>query len=178
MVVNTNKDGIINLDISPATGATGTIINSGKTKTSGIELALNLTPVKTENFKWDLNFNYSKIKSKVLETYSGVDRIYLGGFGGNPAIYAINGERYGSIVGTAYVRNDNGDILVDDDGYPLTEDGVNLGYVEPDWTGGVNTSLTYKGFYLTAQLDIRMGGYLWNGTEQLLDYYGVSEKTL
>ncbi|MFB9121241.1 SusC/RagA family TonB-linked outer membrane protein [Bergeyella porcorum] len=174
---NKNTDGIIPLDISPASGAVSSVINSGVTESRGIEAALRLTPIRTSDFRWDLNFNFSRIRSKVLETYEGVDKIYLGGFSGNPAIYAVKGERFGSIIGSGYVRNDQGQILVDDNGIPLYQDGVNLGHVEPDWTGGVSTSFSYKGIYLNAALDMRMGGYLYNGTEELLDYYGVSAKT-
>ena len=71
----------------------------------------------------------------MVDTYPGVDRIYLGGFSGNPAIYAIKRERYGSIIGTGYSRNDNGQILVDADGYPIWDEAVNLGHTEADWTG-------------------------------------------
>lgn len=82
----------------------------------------------------------------------------MGGFSGNPAIYAVKGERYGSIIGTKYARNEKGEILVGNNGIPLRQDGANLGYVEPDWTGGVSTSFKYKGVYLNALLDIRQGG--------------------
>lgn len=125
-----------------------------------------------------MSFNFSRIRSLVEEIYPGVDKIYLGGFSGNPAIFAVKGERYGSIIGTKYARNDQGQILTDSNGYPMWKDGENLGYVEPDWTGGVSTSFKYKGVYLNALLDMRFGGYLYNGTEQLLDTYGVSKKTL
>ena len=96
----------------------------------------------------------------MVDTYPGVDRIYLGGFSGNPAIYAIKGERYGSIIGTGYSRNDNGQILVDADGYPIWDEAVNLGHTEADWTGGASTTFSYKGFYASASLDIRQGGFL------------------
>lgn len=175
---NINTDGIIPLDISPATGAQATIINSGKTSSKGVEVMLKVVPVQTSDFKWELNFNFSRIRSLVEETYPGVDKIYLGGFSGNPAIFAVKGERYGTIIGSGYAKNDQGQILVDDDGWPLWVDGVNLGHVEPDWTGGISTNLKYKNFYASALLDMRRGGYIYSGTEELLDFYGVSEKTL
>ncbi|MCL1673421.1 SusC/RagA family TonB-linked outer membrane protein [Elizabethkingia ursingii] len=175
---NINTDGIIPLEISPATGARRTIINSGKTSSNGIEIMFKTTPIKTKDFTWEVGFNFSRIRSLVEEIYPGVDKIYLGGFSGNPAIYAVKGERYGSIIGTKYARNEKGENLVGNNGIPLRQDGANLGYVEPDWTGGVSTSFKYKGIYINALLDIRQGGYLYNGTEELLDVYGVSKKTL
>ncbi len=174
---NVNTGGIIPLDISPATGAQQTIINSGQTNSRGIELALRGTPIQTKDFKWDINVNFSKIKSNVDQTFPGIDKIFLGGFGGNPAIFAVQGERYGSIIGSGYARNESGQILTDDDGYPLFEDGINLGYVEPDWTGGLTNTFTYKNLYISAQFDTRQGGSIYSGTEELLDFYGVSAKT-
>ena len=175
---NKNTDGIINLRVSPASGAVVSIENTGKTSSKGIEAGLKVTPIKMKDFNWEVNFNFSRIRSLVEETHPKTDRIYMGGFSGNPAIYAVKGERYGSIVGSAYMRDANGNILVGSNGRPMTQSGQVLGHVEPDWTGSVGTTFKYKGVYLTAQLDIRQGGYLFNGTEQLLDYYGVSAKTL
>ena len=175
---NKNTDGIIGLRISPASGAVKSIENTGQTSSKGIEAGLKVVPIKTKDFNWEVNFNFSRIRSLVEETHPKTDRIYMGGFSGNPAIYAVKGERYGSIVGSAYMRDANGNILVGSNGRPMTQSGQVLGHVEPDWTGSVGTTFKYKGVYLTAQLDIRQGGYLFNGTEQLLDYYGVSAKTL
>jgi TonB-linked SusC/RagA family outer membrane protein len=175
---NINTDGIIPLDISPTTGATATIINSGKTTSKGFELMLRTTPIMTNDFRWDVSFNFSRIRSKVEETFPGVDRIYLGGFSGNPAIYAVKGERLGTIIGSGYARDANGQVLVDDDGIPSVVDGAILGHTEADWTGGLSTSITYKNIYFTALADIRQGGYMYSGTEELLDFYGVSKNTL
>jgi TonB-linked SusC/RagA family outer membrane protein len=174
---NVNDQGIVPLDISPATGAQNVFVNSGRTTGSGIELAVSGTPIKTKDFSWDIAFNYTRIRSLVEETYPGVDQIFLGGFSGNPAVYAVKGERYGSLIGSAYQRNDEGQILTDDDGFPLFEDGKNLGYIEPDFTAGMTNTFRYKNLYLTAQVDTRQGGYLYSGTEELLDFYGVSAKT-
>ena len=174
---NINTGGIIPLDISPASGARNTVINSGATSSKGIELALRATAIQTKDFTWDINVNFSRIRSRVDETFPGVDRIFMGGFAGNPAIFAVKGERYGSIIGSGYRRNANGDILTDNSGRGLLESGKNLGHIEADWTGGITNTFTYKNLYFSAQVDTRQGGYLYSGTEELLDFYGVSAKT-
>jgi TonB-linked SusC/RagA family outer membrane protein len=175
---NKNKDGIVPVDISPTAGATNFVVNSGLTTVQGIEVGLNVTPIKAPSgFTWNANITFSRIRSKVEETYPGVEQIYLGGFDGNPAIFAVKGERYGTIVGTGYQRDASGNILVDDDGFPLFADGLRLGHVEPDWTGGIRNTLSFKNFTLDFLFDTRQGGYIYNGTEELLDFYGVTKKT-
>ena len=174
---NRNENGIIPVDISPAAGATNVVVNSGLTTVKGVEVGLNITPIRSADFNWNAYITFSRIRSKVVETYPGVEQIYLGGFTGNPAIFAVKGLRYGSIIGTGYNRDEQGNILVDDDGFPLFVDGINLGHIEPDWTGGLRNTLSYKNVTLDFLLDTRQGGYLYNGTEELLDFYGVSAKT-
>ncbi len=174
---NKNEDGIVPVDVSPATGATNMVINSGLTKVKGLEVALNLVPVSTTDFTWNADLTFSRIRSKVVEIFTGLDKIYLGGFSGNPAIFAVKGERYGSIIGTGYQKDANGNVQVDIDGFPLFVDGVNLGYTEPDWTGGIRNTFRYKNISLDFLIDTRQGGFFYNGTEELLDFYGVSQKT-
>lgn len=174
---NKNTDGIVSVDISPAAGAANAVLNAGQTRARGIEIGLNASPVRNDNFSWDINVTFSRIRSKVLETFPGIDKLYLGGFSGNPAIYAVKGERYGSIIGTGYARDEQGKVLTDDDGLPTFVDGVNLGHIEADWTGGVRNSFKYKGIGLDVLIDTRQGGFLYNGTEESLDFYGVSAAT-
>ena len=175
---NNNENGIINVDISPATGATGAVVNSGAIKAKGIEVGLSGSPVKTTNFSWDVSMTFTRIRSKVIETYPGVEKIGLGGFSGNPAIFAIKGERYGSIIGQKLNRDADGNVIVNaTTGRPLFSDGQNLGYIEPDWTGGLKNEFAYKNFTFDFLIDTRQGGVMLNTTEELLDQYGVGKKT-
>lgn len=175
---NNNENGIVNVDISPATGATGAVVNSGAIKAHGIEIGLSGSPVKSANFTWDVSMTFTRIRSKVIETYPGVEKIGLGGYSGNPAIFAIKGERYGSIIGQKLNRDADGNVIVNaTTGRPMFSDGGNLGYIEPDWTAGLKNELAYKNFTLDFLIDTRQGGYMLNVTEELLDGYGVSKKT-
>ncbi|REA57522.1 SusC/RagA family TonB-linked outer membrane protein [Dyadobacter luteus] len=182
---NRNTDGIISLDVAPSTGASSLIVNSGRTTNKGIEVGLDFQAIKTKDFNWNVGVVYSRIRTEVNELYGDLDKLYLGGFSGNPAIYAVKGERYGSIIGAGYKRtningvpNPNGAISTDADGYPLLEDGLILGHIEPNWTGGITNTFTYKGIRLSALFDTRQGGHIFSGTSQLLDNYGVSDRTL
>ncbi|SCC36101.1 TonB-linked outer membrane protein, SusC/RagA family [Chitinophaga costaii] len=172
-----SKDQIIPISVANSTGYNTVVVNAGQLNKSGIELSLNLVPVKTQNFQWDMTVNYSRIRSKVVSLYPGVSQIYLGGFSGSPAVEAIAGQRYGSLFGTSFLRDDKGNIVVDADGNPETGDTKNLGYTEPDWIGSVRSSWTYKNLTLSVLFDGRFGGTYLNGTEELLDFYGVTKIT-
>lgn len=174
-----SKDQIIPAPVAGSTGYVQSFVNTGEMENKGIELAVNLTPVKTADLQWDLGLNWSKNKSKVLSLATGVDVLYLGGFEGS-AVYAVVGEQYGSIYGTRWLRDDQGNIVIDDgtlgqSGYPVMDAQVGvIGDINPDWIAGLNTNLRYKNVSLYALLDIRQGGDIWNGTYGALNNFGCT----
>ena len=54
---------------------------------------------------------------------------------------------------------------------------VALGNINPKWIGSGITSITFKGITLGAQIDIRHGGSIWNGTRGAMGYFGTSQET-
>ncbi|WP_224997623.1 SusC/RagA family TonB-linked outer membrane protein [Cesiribacter sp. SM1] len=178
-----STDLIFPVDITPTTGYTNYLANAGQLDSKGLEVALGLNPIRTSDFRWDVSLVWSRIRTEVVEIIEGVDQIYLGGFSGDPSIQAQVGQRYGIIRGTSYQRDPNGNILVDSDptsttyGFPLIGGTESLGHVEPDWTGGLRNSLNFKGIELDFLFDFRKGGYIWSGTSELLQFYGVAAVT-
>jgi len=173
---------------SYATGWSYAIFNAATLTNHGIELSLNTTPVKLKNgFQWDLNFNWSKNTNSVDSLYNGVKNQLIAGFQ-NGAIYAVAGQPFGVIYGSAYQRSNPTDqssaILIDDNksdaGYGMPTVATQttaLGNIQPDWIGSITTNFTFKGFTLGAQIDIRHGGKIWNGTQGALDYFGTGGPT-
>ena len=163
---------ILPLTVSTATGYFYRNINAGEIENKGIELVLSLVPVKTSDFSWDLNFNWSKNINKVLSLYPGVDNLQLGSFQGGVSINAHVGEPYGIIEGIDYTYL-NGQRVVDpaNGRYIKTStSNNNLGKVSPDWKGGILNTITYKNWKLSALVDISKGGHIWS-----LDmYYGLA----
>ncbi|HCC70143.1 MAG TPA: hypothetical protein DEQ09_03190 [Bacteroidales bacterium] len=160
------------------TGFSSVLMNIGKISNKGVELSLNLTPVKTENLSWDVNLNWYKNKSVVEKIADGVPSIDTGG---NSSI--VEGEPYAVFRGSQYVRDDNGNKVVDDDpasstyGYYLIDYGQNIiGTNEPDFAGGVRNTVTYKNLSLTAFFDFRVGNVISSGTDYYLLYYGMAKR--
>ncbi|WP_395077625.1 SusC/RagA family TonB-linked outer membrane protein [Flavobacterium sp.] len=153
------RDVILNVPISAGSGITSVTKNAGKLSTKGIELLVNVIPIKTEQFSWELGANYTQFKSIVDELAPGVANIFLGGFT-TPNIRLVAGDEYGQIYGTAYQRDAGGNLLINPTtGLPLaTLDVKKIGNPNPKFTMGITNNFTYKNFSLYALLDIREGG--------------------
>lgn len=91
------------------------------------EVILYLSPIAMKNFKWDINFTFSKIDNYVDELAPGVESIYIGGFT-TPQVRAGIGSTYPVIYGDSFLRDGNGKLVVEDDpgspyyGFPKTAD--------------------------------------------------------
>ena len=171
-------DQIVPIDAAPSSGFVEQYANIGRITNKGIELSLGVKPIKTENFNWDLNVNWTTYKNVVEELVDGLESYTLNGFSGTSS-RVIEGESYGAIYGSKFARDDSGNILIDDDGYPLaaTTDGI-VGDPIPDFLMGISNKFSYKNLSLSVLLDIRKGGDVWCGTCGIIDYFGVSDRTL
>lgn len=172
------EDQIIFVDAPPSSGFVDRFENVGLVSNTGYEVSLGGTPIRTDNFEWTINTNWTTYENVVEELVEGVESVTLNGFSSTSS-RAVAGESYGAIFGSRFARNDAGQILIDDDGYPLqaTTDGV-IGDPIPDWLAGINNQFQYKNIGLSFLIDIRQGGDVWCGTCGILDYFGVSEATL
>jgi TonB-linked SusC/RagA family outer membrane protein len=178
-VYNTNSvDQILSLDVSTATGYSQKLVNGGTINNKGIELQLGFTPVKTTDFSWDINTNFSSNKSRVKSLYGDIQSFVLG-TDGTVQILASIGQPYGSIFGTAYERNAAGDIIVNADGTPaISASKKILGKYTPNWLGGITNSFTYKRINLSVLVDAHVGGKIYSGTNATGTYTGVLASTL
>lgn len=183
---NYNYDLLIEVPIARSSGFEFAYLNAASMESQGVELMFNLTPIKTKDFVWNISANYTKFNNTVLELAEGVDNVFLGGFV-DPQIRAVAGLEYRTIFGYDWYRDAAGNILINDDpndsyldGFPMTDDRemVPLGKVNPDWTANIFNEFVYKGLSVSALLDIKQGGVMYNGTGFALNYFGTSAATL
>jgi TonB-linked SusC/RagA family outer membrane protein len=152
---------IVPIQISTSTGYASRVINAGEISNKGIELFVTGTPLKFKDFKWDISVNFSHNKSKVVSLAPGIPALTILDPGYGASIQARVGEAFGNIVGYRAKRNENGDILVTNDGkYQRADDLSILGRIQPDYLVGVTNTFTYKGFALSALIDVRKGGQI------------------
>lgn len=176
---NTNSyDQILSVDVSQSTGFRSKLMNAGKINNKGIEIQLGITPVRSA-FKWDIDLNYAANRSKVIELdKEGLLQNYVVATSSAQVIAAV-GQPYGTLFGNAYLRNSNGEIVVNATGAPQTDPTKKvLGKYTPDWIGGISNTFSYKGWSLGVLVDASFGGSIYNGTYATGTYTGVLASTL
>ncbi len=171
-------DQILPVEVSRATGYNFKYVNAGDVENKGIEVTAFATPLQTKDFSWKVNVNWAKNVNRVVKLFEGVDNLQLASFQGGVSINAALGEPYGTIRGSDFQYNENGQKMVNSDptsstyGYYLQSVDANkvIGDSNPDWLGGINNTLTYKGISLGFLVDMRFGGDVF-----ILDqYYGLA----
>lgn len=170
------KDQIFDVPMASSTGYSSKRMNAGKVHTNAHEITLGVIPVQTKNFTWDITVNFTKIDNYVDELAEGVESIMLGGFV-EPQVRAGIGDKYPVIYGYDYVRNEDGVVVVDEDGFPMCGDLAVIGAVSPDFQMGFSTGFDFKGLRLNMVFDWKKGGKMYAGTYSMMDYYGVSKRS-
>ncbi len=184
-------DQIMSIKVPSESGISYKYINAGNIQNKGIEIALNTTPVQTKDWQWDLNFTYTKNKSKIVSLHELVaDYITLSGD------VAYGNYRIGSV---AEVGGEYGILKTDSKAEVDEESGLNvlgfnddlksaylwrsnkvetIGSINPDFLGSINTTLRYKKLTLSVSLDARFGGYVASYNGRYATAYGFSKTSL
>ena len=160
---------------SVASASTSFLTNIGELQGKGYELSLGGAVIKSENFRWDLNVNYTHSETVVNEIYEGLDEIAITTTG-QYGIYAVVGEAFPQIKANVYQRDPSGNIIVDAaSGHPLTETTLqNMGKTTPDYILGLNSVISYKGLSLTATADYRTGHVYYEQGSDAMEFTGRS----
>jgi outer membrane receptor protein involved in Fe transport len=157
------------------------LTNAGTVVNNGMELSINVVPVQTKDFRWDLTINASGNRGEVVEILPGLDYLYLTDVQySNAKAASFPGGSFMAISGSQWLRSPEGYIVVNKTtGMPTSDGLVNhqVGDREPKVFGGVSSSLQYKNWNLSFLLDYRIGGDVFNGTDWYLTNNGMSART-
>jgi len=90
----TTNDLIVQSQISAASGFTIAPVNAGEILNEGVEVVMNISPIKKNNFKWDIDLNFTKSRNIVTDLPEGIDQIELASFSALSSL-VVEGEPYG-----------------------------------------------------------------------------------
>jgi TonB-linked SusC/RagA family outer membrane protein len=170
------KDQIIERKLDPSTGYTSTFINAGEISNKGIELSMNVIPVKTQDFSWMLRANFTKNISKVVAMPDGSKSFNISGFTdlGN---FIEEGQPFGVIKGTYVNKHANGQLLINGNGdWDVSNEIGIIGDPNPKFLLSGATELKYKFLTLGAQLDYVHGGDVFSYSAATLVGRGVAKE--
>ena len=194
-------DAILPVDVSPSTGFTSELANAGTFENKGLELTGALRAIDRPDFQWTVEGQWATNESCV-KSLGGTEEISLSGFvgGASSAVAQVNGSCYaiGHLFGSDFIRFGNGAIsdegfdidrqfsgsspgavYIGVDGYPQLDPRMRpVEDPNPDWTASVrNTFTLFNNLTVTGLIDIRHGGYMWNGTKGALYFFGAHQDT-
>ncbi len=172
---------IVTVRVSPASGVILQTRNEGSLKNHGMEISLNQDIIKANDFSWTALANFSFNRSKVLYLPNELTEIQGTQYGDIFPVARLHESSTG-ISGKDYVRDPEGRVVCDENGYPIIDaaKGLYIGNREPDWLLGIGSTLRYKNATLSFLFDGRKGGdvvnvtgrsQITNGMSSLYDKY-------
>lgn len=175
-----SKNLIMDVPIPASTGYNFERTNVGEITNKGFEFLIGGIPVQSGKFVWDVSLNMSTNKNTLVKLIEGVDNfIFTTTNSGVAEVWATVGGGYGDIYATTYERDESGNIIVTDAGLFQTASEKKLvGNYQPDWVGGLSSTLSYGSISLRFLIDARIGGEIYSGTDAGLDAFGVSKASL
>lgn len=170
-------DQIMAVPISGTTAYSSKVINAGEIQNKGIEAQLNITPFQSDNFSWDLGFNFTKSNSKVISLNEGLERISLGSLW-TASVEARPGQEFGTIYGNDFLRDNFGRKIIGNDGLAKRGDRIALGNINPDWYGGLTSKIRYKNLTLSTLVSAQVGGEYYSYGRGYRMFFGTDKRSL
>ena len=187
------SDQIVAAQVSDASGYITTLINSGESRNRGVEVLLNLSPIRTKDFFWDITLNGSYNKTKLLRLLTDDDGTPGKDYNNNQqaeqivvgnGIYVgelrqVVGQELGQLYTYGYARDAQGRIIHGNDGIPnRTAAPISFGSALPRYLGGITNTFNYKGLSLSVLVDFKLGGKMMSGTNLNAFRHGLQKETL
>lgn len=177
---NTTVDNqIVTVRVSPSSGTILQTRNEGSIENKGLEITASQDILRTQDFTWAVNVNFSYNRGKVVSLPENVSEI-TGGQYGDIFTSAYQGGSTTGLSGIDYLRNDAGQVLIDESGLPRisTKKDTYIGNREPDCLLGVGSTFTWKDLGVSFLFDGRIGGDVANVTGRGLMSNGMSSQLL
>ncbi|MEB2774444.1 SusC/RagA family TonB-linked outer membrane protein [Algoriphagus sp. D3-2-R+10] len=177
--ISETKNQILQVPVDVTTGYSSAILNAGKVQNRGIELVLNGSPIKTNNFQWNSFITWAKNENEVLSLPDEVDGSQVIGYGGNATIIAKVGGTTGDIYGFGFVRSPEGEIVYGSNGLPARPSEIEYqGNAYAKWKGGLRNEFVYKNLRMSILFDGQYGGIVYSQTHHKMTEMGKLKSTL
>lgn len=172
-------DQLFTVALPVGSGASQFFTNGGDVENKGIEILLSGRPVETSNFSWNLNANFGLNRNTVVAINDERPRLTIASDFLRDMVIE-EGKPFGQVYSRGFERDEQGRVLIGDDGIPLVTNGktVAVANLSPDWSLGITSSFSYKNLTGSFLIDHRQGGSISSLTNAILFADGVTKQTL
>ncbi|OXA92128.1 SusC/RagA family TonB-linked outer membrane protein [Flavobacterium hercynium] len=171
-------DLITPIQLDPSTGYNARIYNAGKLQNKGIEATVNINPVRTQDFRWDVTWNFAKNDNKLIELIDGVNELSIANAPFQARLLAVTGQKYGQIYGTDFTYDEaTGKKIVDSRGAYVPSAQKSLGSIIPKYNMGLRNNFKYKNLNFGFLIDMQEGGSYFSTTHMWGTYSGILDNT-
>jgi TonB-linked SusC/RagA family outer membrane protein len=170
-------DLITPVQMGPEVGYSFALYNAGELQNKGIETTLTINPVRTNDFRWDITWNFAKNDNRLIELAPGLNELIIGSAPFQATLLAVTGQPYGQIYGTDFTYDTNGNKVVDADGAYIPSARKSLGTVTPKYNMGLRNSFKYKSLSFGFLIDMQEGGSYFSTSHMWGSYSGMLEAT-
>lgn len=176
---NTTVDNqIVTVRVSPAAGTILQTRNEGSVENKGIEATLTQEILRMKDFQWTATLNFTMNRGRLKSLPEDVSEVTVGQYG-DIFNTAYVGESTTALSGKDYMRAPDGQVLIDQSGYPLISPKKDtfIGNREPDCLLGLSSTFTWKDLSVGFLLDGRVGGDVANVTGRGLLSNGMDARS-
>ena len=170
---------VLSLPLAPASGFSNQYINAGNIENAGVELTLTGSPIKKNDFTWDVTLNYARNINSIVSLHPDIKQTLLSsGYGRTGGVLVKEGGAYGDLYTEGWARTPSGQFIMDGAGKPVVSSSQEfLGNFNPKFTLGLNNAFSFGKISLNVLVDARIGGVMTSGSDASLAFDGSSAYT-
>jgi|688.fasta_scaffold52327_2 TonB-linked SusC/RagA family outer membrane protein len=170
---------LLSLPLAPASGFSNQYINAGNIENAGVELTLTGSPIKKNDFTWDVTLNYARNVNAIVSLHPDIKQTLLSsGYGRTAGVLVKEGGAYGDLYTEGWARTPSGQFIMDGAGKPVVSSSQEfLGNFNPKFTLGLNNAFSIGKISLNVLVDARIGGVMTSGSDASLAFDGSSAYT-
>lgn len=170
---------IVQSNIASSSGYTQALLNVGELSNKGVELLLTATPIRKNDFAWDISYNMAYNQSKIVKLADNLKTLSIGAGVGGGMIQNVVGGSYGEVWGYNKKTDGNGNVVFNTaSGYAVRGDLEKLGNGIPPLTMGITNNFKYKNFSLNILIDGKFGSVVYSNMYQYAYRFGLPKETL
>ena len=164
---NRTVDVLLGFPVANSRGYSDAYSNGATMENKGVELDLGYQLIQSKKLSWEIVGTFTSVRNLVADM-AGAATIDLGGLAAVSS-RAVEGYPLGVLWGSRILRNDNGGIVFDENGFPRQDrvEGV-IGDPNPDWQGSLSSGLRIGNFNLAMLFETYQGADIYAGTKSVL----------